>query len=100
MARVGFHEREVHRDSATLGRLMHVFSTYESKRSAADAAPFDAGVNSIQLVSDGTGWWILHIGWQSETPAEPIPPEYRKRTGSSTSDDSHTPSGVRTGRTR
>jgi hypothetical protein len=73
----GFHEIEVHRERVGMGRLVHVFSTYESRRAASDPAPFDRGINSIQLLSDGTHWWILNIGWVSETADEPIPARYR-----------------------
>ena len=72
----GFHEREIARRSERFGRIVHVWTTYESLHSLSDAQPFARGVNSIQLFHDGTRWWILSVYWQGETPTEPIPAEY------------------------
>jgi hypothetical protein len=36
------------------------------------------GINSIQLVNDGTRWWVLNIAWSQETPESPIPEKYLK----------------------
>ena len=72
----GFHEREVAHRSERYGQLVHVFSTYESRRRASDAAPFARGINSIQLFHDGQRWWIMTIMWRSESPSLPLPPRY------------------------
>ena len=69
----GFQEREIARRTETFGRLTHVFSTYEARRSLADAEPFMRGVNSIQLFDDGTRWWVLTVYWQPETPTIRLP---------------------------
>lgn len=75
----GFFEVEIHREVAEYGSLVHVFSTYESYRSQADAEPFARGINSIQLLNDGERWWILHIYWLAETPELPLPEKYLPR---------------------
>jgi hypothetical protein len=75
----GFFEHEIARTGETFGSITHAFSTYESRRTAADAKPFARGINSIQLLNDGTRWWIVTVYWQSERPDSPIPPEYLKR---------------------
>lgn len=77
----GFHEREVARRSERFGRIVHVWTTYESLHALSDAQPFARGINSIQLFHDGSRWWILSVYWQGETPAEPIPAVYLPPAG-------------------
>ncbi len=76
LVRDGFHEREIARRTEAFGAVTHVWSTYDARRSAADAQPFARGINSIQLFNDGTRWWIVSVYWQAETPTLPLPPEY------------------------
>ncbi|MEM6644670.1 MAG: hypothetical protein AAF730_00305 [Bacteroidota bacterium] len=72
----GFYEVETSRKVETYGYMTHLFSTYEA-RLEEDAEPFDRGINSIQLLHDGTRWWIMSIFWNSEaTVGEPIPEMY------------------------
>lgn len=72
----GFHETEIHRLTEQFGQIAHVFSTYESRRSASDAEPFARGINSLQLFNDGSRWWVVSIYWQAESEAQPIPRPY------------------------
>jgi hypothetical protein len=72
----GFFEKELSRKQEVYGHIAHCFSTYESRRTLADAEPFMRGINSIQLYYDGKRWWILSVFWQSETKDLPIPKEY------------------------
>jgi hypothetical protein len=72
----GFFEKEVHRVVNEFGNIVQVFSSYESFRSEADEEPFMRGINSIQLLNDGTRWWIINIYWTQESPENPIPKEY------------------------
>jgi hypothetical protein len=72
----GFFEKEVHRVLETYGSIAHHFSTYNSYRSKNDDEPFARGINSFQLMHDGSRWWILNIFWQGETPDVPIPKKY------------------------
>jgi hypothetical protein len=72
----GFHEREVARRSERYGQLVHVFSTYESRRRASDLDPFMRGINSIQLFHDGRRWWVMTIMWRAESPDLPLPTRY------------------------
>jgi hypothetical protein len=72
----GFHEYEIHRVTERFGQIAHVFSTYGSKRSADDEEPFARGINSFQLMHDGTRWWVVSIYWQSESDSNPIPARY------------------------
>jgi hypothetical protein len=72
----GFFEREISRKTETFGTITHAFSTYESRRTKEDATPFSRGINSIQLVNDGTRWWVVTIFWDSERTNNPIPTKY------------------------
>jgi hypothetical protein len=72
----GFFERELARKADRFGHVAQVFSTYES-REAPDAEPFQRGINSFQLFWDENRWWVVTIFWDAESPANPIPPEYR-----------------------
>ena len=73
----GFYEREAARKTEEFGQIVHVFSTYES-RHAPDAKPFQRGINSIQLMNDGTRWWVVTIFWQGEDDKHPLPEKYLK----------------------
>lgn len=79
LERNGFFEVEVARTSEQFGRIMHAFSTYESFRTADDKTPFMRGINSIQLLNDGTRWWIVTVYWDSERPDNPIPDRYLRK---------------------
>jgi hypothetical protein len=72
----GFFEQEIGRTEDRYGNIAQVFSTYESRHTAADAKPFMRGINSIQLWFDGKRWWIVNIFWEGESPKVPIPAKY------------------------
>lgn len=74
----GFFERGVANRAERYGNIAHVFSTYESRHAASDPKPFARGVNSFQLMFDGTRWWIVTIYWQQESAKFPIPEKYLK----------------------
>lgn len=71
-----FFEREIGRRTERFGGMVHVFSAYDSKRAPSDTVPFARGINSIQLVNDGTRWWVMTILWEAERPGNRIPPQY------------------------
>jgi hypothetical protein len=72
----GFFEKEIGRKTEQFGNIVHVFSTYESKRTLKDEKPFMRGINSFQLWYDSKRWWIITILWQGESPDTPIPEKY------------------------
>ncbi|MEP6897845.1 MAG: hypothetical protein ABI870_04890 [Rhodanobacter sp.] len=72
----GFYERESRRTVQRYGAIAQVFSTYESRRAASDAKPFQRGINSIQLLFDGHRWWVMTIYWQAERADLPLPKRY------------------------
>jgi hypothetical protein len=65
LERDGFFEREIGRREDRFGNVVHVFSAYESLHTLSDPEPFARGVNSIQLLHDGTRWWIVTVFWDS-----------------------------------
>ena len=77
----GFHEVEINRVTEQYGVIAHAFSTYESRRLETDPEPFDRGINSFQLLNDGTRWWVVSIYWLGESPDHPIPAQYLPRGG-------------------
>ena len=79
LERVGFREREIARRTEQFGHIAHVFSTYEG-RSATDSTVV-RGINSIQLMNDGTRWWVVSVFWEAERPDNPLPAQYL-RSGS------------------
>ena len=72
----GFFEKEIHRTVYTFGNIIQVFSTYESFHSEKESVPFMRGINSIQLLNDGSRWWVVNIYWKQETEESQIPEEY------------------------
>ncbi|MEO8431807.1 MAG: hypothetical protein ABI592_09895 [Acidobacteriota bacterium] len=72
----GFSEREISRKTDCYGNICQVFSTYEGRYTAADAAPFVRGINALQLVKEGNRWWVVEVLWDQESADKPIPPEY------------------------
>ena len=56
--------------------ISHVFSTYDSRNSAAEKYPSARGINSIQLIYDNNRWWVISILWNGETEEDPLPQKY------------------------
>ena len=76
LERNGFFETETHQVVEQFGNIAHVFSTYDSRRNANDPEPFARGINSFQLMHDGSRWFVVSIYWQAESDARPIPKLY------------------------
>jgi hypothetical protein len=83
IVRDGFVEAEIGRVTERFGLIAQAFSTYESYRSRSDTEPFQRGINSFQLMSDGERWWVVSIFWQGESPDFPIPAQYIGTIGDS-----------------
>jgi hypothetical protein len=79
LERDGFFEREIGRSVDTFGHITQVFSVYDSKRLPTEAKPFQRGINSIQLLNDGTRWWVVTVYWDAERPDNPIPKKYLRK---------------------
>ena len=76
LERDGFYEVEIARTTDSFGRILHAFSSYASRRKLTDPTPFARGINSIQLLNDGTRWWIVSVYWDGERADNPIPAKY------------------------
>ncbi len=63
-----FWERETSRKTETFGHVAHVLSSYESLRSPNDVA-FERATNSLQLLNDGSRWWIVNVMWNTSRTA-------------------------------
>jgi hypothetical protein len=74
LERVGFREVELARRTERYGQMAHVFSTYEGRMETE--ATVIRGINSIQLMNDGSRWWIVSVFWDAERPDNPLPAEY------------------------
>lgn len=74
----GFFERELHRETAAYGTVVHAFSTYETKE-RKDGPVTNRGVNSIQLFYDGKRYSIVNIFWCAESLGFPLPEKYLPR---------------------
>ncbi len=77
LERVGFREREIASRVERFGHIAHVFSTYEGRMETEGTTI--RGINSIQLLNDGTRWWIVSVYWEAERPDMPIPGQYLPR---------------------
>ncbi len=73
-----FYEREISRKTESFGQIMHVFSTYASRKTP-DGEPFERGINSFQLFNDGKRWWIVSIYWDAERAGNPIQKRYLEK---------------------
>lgn len=73
----GFYESEVARRVEQWGHIAQVFSTYESRHEAG-GQPFARGINSFQLYTDGTRWYVVTIFWEGESKDVPLTPEFLK----------------------
>jgi hypothetical protein len=75
LEKTGFHERELARRTERFGHIAQVFSTYEGRMDTDPAKPM-RGINSIELMNDGTRWWIVSVYWEDERADNPLPPAY------------------------
>jgi hypothetical protein len=72
-----FYENGIVNESQSFGNMTQVFSSYESRRAPGEK-PFQRGINSMQLLNDGTRWWVISIAWDSERPDNPLPAKFAK----------------------
>jgi hypothetical protein len=74
IAGMAFYEHGVVSQVWRYAHIASVVSPYESRHAPA-AAPFQRGINTFQLASDGMRWRIISISWEGETAAFPLPAE-------------------------
>ena len=71
-----FHEEQLSGSLELFGGIAHVLSTYAAQIELDTATTTMRGVNSIQLLRDGSQWRIASVVWYDETADEQIPAEY------------------------
>jgi hypothetical protein len=71
----GFFERELSRTTEEFGTVVHAFSTYETKEKK-DGPVTNRGINSIQLLFDGTRYYVVNIFWCAESLGFTLPEKY------------------------
>lgn len=72
----GFREKEISRKTEQWGELAQVFTTYETVMDKDKAVK--RGINSVQLMHDGTRWWIISLLFEAERPNLTLPDNYLK----------------------
>lgn len=73
-----FYENGIVNHPESYGNMAQVFSSYESRRALGEK-PFERGINSFQVLNDGSRWWIVSIFWDSERPDNPLPAKMAKK---------------------
>ena len=71
-----FYERELFSKMDQFGQLAHVLSTFDSASEPDGSRSLGRGINSIQLWSDGSRWWVMSMLWDDERPGSEIPAQY------------------------
>lgn len=67
-----FFEIPIAYDTQTFGRMTHVYESYGLHHTRTDE-PYVRGVNSFELLSDGTRYYVLQVYWDTERPDNPLP---------------------------
>lgn len=68
----GFFEHEIKREVKNFGHSVHVWSTYEARKTQ-DGPIIARGINNIILSYDGKRYWILAETWDDESKLNPLP---------------------------
>ena len=67
-----FFEIPIAYDVQSFGRMTHVYESY-GLHHTRDDKPYVRGVNSFELLSDGTRFYVLQVYWDTERPDNPLP---------------------------
>jgi hypothetical protein len=68
---IGFREKELARKTEQWGELAQVFTSYETIEEKDNVTR--RGINSVQLMHDGTRWWIISLLFEAERPQLLLP---------------------------
>lgn len=77
---VGFREKELARKTEQWGEMLQVMSSYETVEEKDNVKR--RGINSLQLMYDGTRWWIISLLFEAERPQLSLPESFSTLTGS------------------
>ncbi len=67
-----FFEIPIAYDVQSFGRMTHVYESYGLYHARGEK-PYVRGVNSFELLSDGTRYYVLQVYWDTERPDNPLP---------------------------
>lgn len=71
-----FEEKELHRKTEQYGKILHVFSTYQTHLETPDGTESARGINSIQLMKEDGSWKVASLIWYEEDETYPLPEQY------------------------
>lgn len=77
---VGFREKELARKTEQWGEMLHIMSSYETIEEKDNSKR--RGINSLQLMYDGTRWWIISLLFEAERPQLSLPEGFLSSSGS------------------
>ncbi|WMW78920.1 hypothetical protein RF679_09595 [Undibacterium cyanobacteriorum] len=77
---VGFREKELARKTEQWGEMLQVMSSYETVEEKDNVKR--RGINSLQLMYDGTRWWIISLLFEAERPQLLLPESFASSMGS------------------
>jgi len=72
VAKEAFYESSIVNNTQRFGNIAQVFTSYASRHGRGEK-PFQTGINSMQLMFDGTRWWVVSILWDATRPGNPLP---------------------------
>lgn len=78
LVETGFREKELSRKTEHWGELAQVFTTYETTMDKNKVT--QRGINSVQLMHDGTRWWIISLLFEAERAQLSLPDTYLSPT--------------------
>ena len=76
-APASFYEIPIAYEMQTFGRMTHVYESY-GLHHTKDDQPYVRGVNSWELLFDGTRFYVLQVYWDTERPDNPLPARLQK----------------------
>jgi hypothetical protein len=72
-----FYEIPIAYDVQSFGRMTHVYESY-GLHYTKDDQPYVRGINSFELLSDGSRYYVLQVFWDTERPDNPLPAKLQK----------------------
>lgn len=72
---VGFREKELKRKTEVWGEMAHILSSYETLEEKDQAVK--RGINSVQMMYDGSRWWIISLLFEAERSNLSLPKELK-----------------------
>jgi hypothetical protein len=76
LTKADLFENSIQNRKQEFGSLVHVWSTYESRREKADVKPRARFIESAELFNDGERYWIVNIYTNYEDREHSIPEKY------------------------